>query len=236
MRSVCIPIAFNEEAKIGAVVRRIREADPVDTILVVDDASTDATGRVAREEGAEVVSHPERRGAGAAIRTGLQWARERGFDVGVIIAGNNKDEPREIPRLLEKIEEGYHVVQGSRYLPGGGYGNMPAYRRLATEVIHPRLFSFFVGQRMTDTSNGFRAIHLSILDDDRLNLDQSWLDAYELEPYLLFRAIRLGYRVTEVPVTKIYPPKEQGYTKMKPITGWWSILRPIFLLGLGLRK
>jgi dolichol-phosphate mannosyltransferase len=42
--------------------------------------------------------------------------------------------------------------------------------------------------------------------------------------------------VCEVPVTKIYPPRHLGYTKMKPITGWWSILRPVFLLGLGLRS
>ena len=48
--------------------------------------------------------------------------------------------------------------------------------------------------------------------------------------------VRLGYRVKEVPVTKIYPTHELGYTKMKPITGWWSILRPLFLLGLHIKR
>lgn len=235
MRTVCIPIAFDEEGKIGTVVRRIREAEAVDRILLVDDASEDRTAEVARAEGAEVVSHERRRGAGAAIRTGLRWARSEGLDVAVIIAGNNKDEPREISRLLDRIRDGFDLVQGSRYLPGGGHGNMPFHRRLATRVVHPLLFSLFAGHRMTDTTNGFRAIRLSMLDDPGLDLDQPWLDAYELEPYLLFRAIRLGYRVTEVPVTKIYPPRQDGYTKMKPLSGWWSILRPIFLLGLGLR-
>ena len=71
---------------------------------------------------------------------------------------------------------------------------------------------------------------------DRIDLDQEWLDKYELEPYVFYKAIRLGYKVKEVPVTKIYPPKALGYTKMKPITGWWSIMRPVFLLALGLRK
>ena len=66
--------------------------------------------------------------------------------------------------------------------------------------------------------------------------EQRWLDAYGLEVYLLWKTLVLGYRHTEVPCTKIYPPKKLGWTKMKPITGWWNILRPIFLLGLGLRR
>ena len=113
---------------------------------------------------------------------------------------------------------------------------MPVYRVMATRVMHPLLFSLAARRRITDSTNGFRAMRLSMFDDARINLDQPWLDKYELEPYVFFKAIRLGYKVKEVPVSKIYPPKHLGYTKMKPITGWWSILRPIFLLGLGLRK
>jgi len=79
-------------------------------------------------------------------------------------------------------------------------------------------------------------MRLSVFDDPRINIDQNWLDAYELEPYILYKAIVLGYRFKEVPVTKIYPPRELGYTKMKPISGWWSILRPLVLLGLRIRR
>ena len=77
---------------------------------------------------------------------------------------------------------------------------------------------------------------MSLLKDERINIDQPWLDTYELEPYLLFKTIRLGYKFTEVFVTKIYPPKKLGYTKMKPLVGWWSILKPVFYLGLGIKK
>jgi dolichol-phosphate mannosyltransferase len=79
-------------------------------------------------------------------------------------------------------------------------------------------------------------VHRRVLLDPHIDLEQSWLDEYELEPYLYIRAIRRGYRTTEVPVTKVYPPKEMGQTKMKPFVGWWSILRPLVLLGLGLRR
>ena len=61
-------------------------------------------------------------------------------------------------------------------------------------------------------------------------------DEYELEIYLFYKLIKLGYKVKEAPVTKIYPPKELGYTKMKPIIGWWNMLKPIFFLGLGIKK
>jgi dolichol-phosphate mannosyltransferase len=145
--------------------------------------------------------------------------------------------PRSIERLLAPIQhEGCVLVCGSRYLPGGDYGNMPLYRQLATRFVHPWLFSTAVGHRLTDTSNGFRAIHLSLFDDPEINIDQPWLDQYDMERYIQFKAIRLGYKYAEVPVTKIYPPKHLGITKMKPINGWWSMLRPIFYLALGIRK
>ena len=235
-RIVAIPIAFNEEKKIGSVLDRFAEVEGVD-VAVMDDGSTDRTPEVILEKKAMLIQHGERSGAGAAIRTAYRWAQERGYDICVIMAGNDKDRAAEIFRLIDPIREGKAVlVQGSRYLPGGNYGNMPFYRRVSTQLIHPLLFSFFARQRMTDTTNGYRALRLSVLDDPKVNLDQDWLDKYELEPYLLYTLIRLGYPVMEVPVTKIYPMKQLGYTKMKPITGWWSILRPIVLLGFGLRK
>jgi hypothetical protein len=154
-----------------------------------------------------------------------------------ILAANDKDRPEEIDRLLQPIRDrGYVLVCGSRYLPGGNYGNLPFYRLLATRWVHPLVFSFAVGRRLTDTSNGFRAIHLSLFDDKELNIDQSWLDEYDMERYIQYKAIQAGYRYAEVPVTKIYPPRQLGITKMKPITGWWSMVRPIFYLWLGLRR
>ncbi len=227
--------AYNESAKIAHVVDRMPR-DVVDTVLVIDDGSTDDTAAVARAHGAEVFSMGRVAGVGAALRAGIEYGRQTGHEVAVFVAGNNKDNPHEIPALLDPIrDEGCDLVMGSRYLTGGGYGgDMPRYRRWATR-LHPWLMSRFVGKPLTESTNGFRAFRLAMLDDPRINLSQRWLDGYGLEVYLLFKAITLGYAHTEVPCTKIYPPRKLGYTKMKPVVGWWDILKPVCMLGMGLR-
>ena len=150
--------------------------------------------------------------------------------------GNDKDDPADISKLEAKINEGYDVVQGSRYLPGGCYENMPFYRIVSSKFLHPFIFSLMTGVKITDSTNGFRAVRAGVFKDNRFNLDQSWLNEYELEPYLFYQLIKSGYKFIEVPVTKIYPSREEGFTKMKPWVSWWSILRPLILLPLGIKK
>jgi dolichol-phosphate mannosyltransferase len=228
--------ATNERGKIGAVVSKIPRG-VVDEVVIYDDGSDDGTSDEARAQGATVLRCDARGGVGRAIREGIHWGRANGFGIMVVMAGNDKDDPAEIPLLVGPIQEdGLDFVQGSRYLPGGGFGNMPLYRCLATRYVHPLLFSLIVRRWVTDSTNGFRAFRLSLFDDPRMKIDQEWLDRYELEPYVFFQAIRLGYRVKEVPVHKVYPDWKKGYTKMQPITGWWSILRPLVYLGLGIKS
>jgi dolichol-phosphate mannosyltransferase len=228
--------AYNEERKIGEVVRRVPR-DVVDETLVVDDGSTDRTAAVAEGAGASVLRLGRVKGVGYAIRSGFERARHGRFDVVVVIAGNNKDSPEEIPRLLDPIcDDGADFVIGSRFLAGGrSGGDMPAYRRVATR-IHPALVSLFCRRRVTESTNGFRAMHVSVLDDPRIDLHRPWLDQYELEVYLLMKLLKLGYSVREVPCTKVYPPRALGQTKMRPVVDWWRMLKPVLVIGLGLRR
>lgn len=236
LRVIAMAPVLNEEQKIGEVVRRTPR-EVVDELLVIDDGCTDSSPDVARSFGANVLSMGRVAGVGAALRAGYEYAVERGYDIAVVMAGNNKDAPEEIPALLEPIAAGRaDFVQGSRFLKReANFGPMPLYRKVATRV-HPLLFSLAARKYVTESTNGFRAVTRAVLTDPRIDLKQSWLDEYELEPYLYLRTIQCGFRTAEVPVTKIYPPRKMGQTKMKPITGWWSILRPLVYVGLGLRK
>ena len=110
-------------------------------------------------------------------------------------------------------------------------------RRLGTRA-YTFLFSVLCGRRVTDASSGFRAIRLSLFDDERINLWQDWLDRYELEPYLLFKALQLRHRVVEAPVTIEYPPPTEGlaYTKMRALVDWWKIFRPAVFLALRIKR
>jgi len=235
-RVLCVAPAWNEGERIARVVRAVPR-NLVETIVVVDDGSTDDTADHAERAGATVIRSGANRGVGAAIRGGIDYAIEHGYDIVVVVSGGGKTPPEQIPRLLDPIIKGdVELSQGSRYLEGGEYLRMPLRRRLGTRG-YTILFSFFCGHKVTDASSGFRAIKVSLFDDKRINLWQDWLDRYELEPYLLFNALRLNHKVIEVPVTIEYPETDGiAYTKMRPITDWWKIFRPVLFLGLRLKR
>ena len=114
------------------------------------------------------------------------------------------------------------------------FGLMPYSIALTVWIIATLLVSLSCGKRVTESSNGYRAMKVSVLDNPRIDLRQDWLDGYQLEVYLIMKLLKLGYRTAEVPVSKVYPPKATGYTKMRPLVDWWKMLPPIFLIGLGI--
>jgi dolichol-phosphate mannosyltransferase len=197
---------LDEEVKIGPVVRRTPR-DVVDEVLVIDDGCTIGRPRW-RELGASVLPMGRTVGVGAALRAGYAYAVRRGYDVAVVMAGNNKDSPGDSLLLDPIADERADFVQGSRWLKrDANFGEMPFYRRIATRM-HPLLFSLAARRRVhrARTASGRPP---RVLIDPRLHLRQPWLDEYELEPYLCLRAISSDTG-RSVPVTKVYPPGESG--------------------------
>jgi glycosyltransferase involved in cell wall biosynthesis len=235
-RVISIAPAYNEEARVAKAL--IGMPAVVDCPLVVDDGSTDGTAEVARAHGATVLTIPQHTNLDNALRTGFAYALEHNYDVIIVMAGNGKDTPTQIPRLLAPLEEDRaDYVQGSRYMPGGNAGDMPTHRAFATR-LYPRLLRIFPGFPATDGTNGFRAYKASILKDARIDIYQPWLCRTGVEFYLSIKVMQLGYRVVEVPVSKIYPQTThyKTYTKVKPFSDWWNILKPWVYLSCRIKK
>lgn len=235
MKVLAIGPMYNEGDQAAEVIQRFPQGQ-VDEIVAVNDASTDGAENKVVAVGATVISLKTRSGPGTAIRAGLEYGLRQGYDAFVVFATNGKDNPEEIPRLLAPLREGKaDFVQGSRYLEGGSWKNMPLHRVWGIRVFS-WLLSLAAGRWITDGTSGFRAFRRSLLEDLRINLRQEWLEGYPLETYLFFQAIRLGYRVVEVPVTKTYPESKRHYSKMRPLIDWWNYFKPVPYLTFRLKK
>jgi len=225
--------AYKEEQHIENVVKGVKNVPLINVVYVVDDGSKDRTAELAAASGAIVVKHETNLGVGAAIRDGFIRAKEDGMEIIAVMGGDDQDPPEQIPRVVQPIiDEGYDLVQGSRWLKGGEVVNIPVFCRITTKA-YAIFIRLFTGFPFTDGTNGFRALRASILDN--IDFKQKWLEHYELEPYLLYQAVKQKMKVKEVPVTKRYFI-EKGYTKMIPLRDWWRISKPIIYLKFGIKK
>ncbi len=145
---------------------------------------------------------------------GIWWAIERGYQGIITIDGNNKDSIEDIPKFIEKIEQGYDYVQGSRYLKGGKGIYTPLIRSVAIRVIHAPLISFAAHKHFTDTTSAFRAYSRRYLTDERVQPLRDVFVSYELLAYLSVRATQIGYKACEVPVTRAYTKEGKTPTKI----------------------
>lgn len=244
-RAVIGIVVYNEAQKIKKVLKRVLQTKVSipHKFIFVDDGSTDGTKKAIEKfmeksdfDNYEILRNKTNKGVGAAIRKVIDYGREKSYTICTIMAGNGKDDPRQVDRLIKEIvEDGYDYIQGSRFLEGGSFKNLPLYRKVFIRVF---TLTFFVltGFRGTDSSNGYRAYRLSIFDDKKIDINQKWLDRYELETYLHYKVISLGYKITEVPVSKDYLKDVKSYTKMRPFLDWWKMARPLLLLSLGIRS
>jgi dolichol-phosphate mannosyltransferase len=238
MTGLIIVVNYELEVEIAQFLDVLSTENPGLDVIVVDDGSADGSPAIAEKMGYSVIRHEVNRGVGAAIRTGIRHARkESRYEFVLIMSSNGKMRPDEIPVVIAPILEGRaDYVQGSRFLKGGRAPSLSRFRGAAIPA-YSVLASVILRARFTDITCGFRSYKLSLFDNPRVNLDQRWLDRYEAELYIHYYACRLGLRIVEVPVTIDYSHLEpHRKSKMRPITGWWSLLRPLLLLSTGIKK
>lgn len=156
---------------------------------------------------------------GAQLRMGIWWALQRGYKGIITIDGNNKDSIEDVPHFIEKLEEGYDFVQGSRFVKGGKAINTPFIRTVSVKLIHAPVISMTAHQHFTDTTNAYRGYSSRYLSNGRVQPLRDIFMAYELLAYLSVRATQIGMKACEIPVTRAYPKTGKTPTKISFFRG-----------------
>lgn len=209
---VCAVIPTYQNAKtllkVVADVHRV-----VDTVIVVDDGSNDGTAALLdkatdNERPEKVLTHPKNYGKGAALKTGLTYARQQGFRYAVTVDADGQHRADDIPALLKAVEEEPDALAiGSRGLQ---HENMPAKSTFANRFSN-FWFALQTLQRLPDTQSGLRIYPLRCLHGLR------WMSArYEAELTLLVFSAWAGVKLLPVPVSVYYPPRDQRVTHFRP--------------------
>jgi glycosyltransferase involved in cell wall biosynthesis len=191
---VAVIPAFNEAKRVGKVVEAV--SSYVDAVIVVDDGSTDGTGRAAEQAGAKVIRHPENGGAGAATMTGLEAARRMKATIAVTLDADEQHDPSDIPKLLEPAKrDEADIVFGNRF---GQRNRIPAIRRVFN-AIGNLVTLLATGKWIQDSQCGYKVFGPLALSQVDLRMR-----GFEFCTEIVREAVQHKWRVAEVPVRVIY--------------------------------
>ena len=198
---VLIP-TYNERENLPLIVSRTRAAVPEADVLVLDDNSPDGTGAVADGLAAgdaqvHVLHRLAKEGLGAAYLAGFAWALDQGYDVLVEMDADGSHQPEQLPTLLSALA-GADVVLGSRWVPGGSVVNWPLHRKALSlgGNVYTRVL---LGMPIGDATGGYRAYRATALRS--MDLHDVGSAGYCFQVDLVWRAVRRGLTVVEVPIT-----------------------------------
>ncbi len=190
---VAIP-AYNEEASIESVVNAVRHEAPEFDLLVINDGARDATPEILRRLGVPTARHYCNLGYGRAVQTAIKYARRHGYTALITFDGDGQHRAGDLKRLCRAFVEGdYDLLIGSRFMQRRQYGSSEPARRLGMWLFS-RLVGLVTGQRIYDTSSGFRIFHQRTFG---LLTEHPFVD-FHAEAIVLL--LRRGYKVGEEPI------------------------------------
>lgn len=189
---VIIP-AYNEEKSIAEVLLKLRAAAPDYDRVVVNDGSRDQTARVVRGMGEKLLHLSTNLGYGRALQTGMKYALQKGYGVVVCLDADGQHRPEDVPCLVRALlDEKVDMVIGSRFSGGRPY-NTPINRRIG-QLLFSLLTRLLLGQRIYDTSSGFKALRLATCEEI---IQMTFMD-FHIET--IVRLSLTGFKIVEYPV------------------------------------
>lgn len=231
-----VVVNYNQENEIKAFLSNLLSYVEKDKVILVDDGSTDNS--IAEIQGLNIttIKHSINKGVGAAIRSGILKAKEDSAHGVIIMSSNGKMLSSELPLFLNELQKGADYVTGSRYLNGVTSPGISTFRKWSIPIFS-LFYSLLLGRRFSDITCGYRAYRLDYLFEESVDIEQSWLDTYEMEYYIHYHAVKKKLNIKEIPVTIRYDHLERGReSKIRPIIDWWKMIRPVLYLKLGIKK
>ena len=224
---VCIPVINEGERILKELDRAVAAGTPdIADILICDGCSTDHSTEGMDRRGVNTLLIKLGPGKqGAQLRMGFWFALKRGYQGIITIDGNNKDSIEDIPAFIEKLEQGYDFVQGSRFIRGGRAVHTPLMRYWAVRLIHAPVISAAARHWFTDTTNAYRGYSSRYLRSRQTGVFRDIFAGYELLAYLSVRASQIGLKVCEIPVRREYPAGEKTPTKISGFRGNLELLK-----------
>lgn len=204
-------------------------------VFICDGASCDssANANFVKNYGCAglFINTSDKRGQGVQLKQGFFHTLKMGYDGVVMVDGNDKDNVYEsLPRFLAKLDEGYDVVQATRFTLGGSELNTPLMRKIAIRLIASPLISLTSGVHYDDVCNGYKGFSARYMLDERMEWFRESFCTYEYCYYPLVQVKKLGYKAVQVPTTRAYPQNELP-SKIKGIFAYTKLLRQIILLA-----
>ncbi len=233
--AIVVPV-LNEGQIVIAQLQRMRQQGLTVDVLLVDGGSTDGSTNleVLSELSVRCVLVNHQQGLGTALRTGVEYATAQGYDGIITIDGNGKDGVDAIPRFVDRLDAGFDLIQGSRFLKGGKCENTPMDRYLGIRLFLAPLLSIAARFFYTDPTNGFKGLSRSLMTDERMELLRPELSSFNFQFYLNYRAPLLGFRVIEIPVSRIYPKVGPTPTKIVGLRRKFRLVAEFIWTILGL--
>lgn len=232
----CVAIfVINEGEKLIKQLERMSKTAIDADIVISDGGSTDGSTDVEKLKSFGVNTLLVKQDVGklgSQMRIAFSWALKRGYKGVVVIDGNNKDSVENINDFIEKMEQGYDHIQGSRFIPGGKAINTPISRLAGLKLLHVPVMRLASGYKYTDTTNGYRSYSAKFLRDDDVAIFRSEFQGYELHYYMAVQAAKKGFKCIEIPVTRTYP-KGKVPTKISPVKGNLNVIKKLLSVALG---